>query len=157
MIQSGLLSEEDRKALAHDASSPCWVTRRANALVPLDAGWSCQQVANAFLLDDDTVRGWASSLNKAGSKASPANPRFQSVFLIGSQIAWRSRQHRNGGFLGVPPIVQENECIGLPREPMRQRDIASKRDQLLTIFFAEEATLNHVGTRIFKKFVPAFQ
>ena len=56
MIQSGFLSEEDRKALtalARDASSPCRVTRRANGLVLLDAGWSYQQVANAFLLDDD--------------------------------------------------------------------------------------------------------
>ena len=61
MIQSGFLSEEDRKALtalARDASSPCRVTRRANGLVLLDAGWSYRQVANAFLLDDDTVRGW---------------------------------------------------------------------------------------------------
>jgi hypothetical protein len=36
MIQSGFLSEEDRKALtalARDASSPCRVTRRANGLV----------------------------------------------------------------------------------------------------------------------------
>jgi hypothetical protein len=32
--------------------------RRANALVLLDKGWSCQQVAHAFLLDDDTIRGW---------------------------------------------------------------------------------------------------
>jgi len=50
MIQSGFLSEEDRKALmalARDASSPCRVTRRVNALVLLDAGWSCQQVAKS--------------------------------------------------------------------------------------------------------------
>jgi len=36
MIRSGFLSEEDRKALtalARDGSSPCRVTRRANALV----------------------------------------------------------------------------------------------------------------------------
>jgi transposase len=61
MIQSGFLSEEYRKALtalARNGSSPCRVTRRANALVLLDKGWSCQQVANAFLLDDDTIRGW---------------------------------------------------------------------------------------------------
>ena len=69
MIQSGFLSEEDRKALmalARDASSPCRVTRRANALVLLDAGWSCQQVANAFLLDDDTVRGWRRLFEQRG-------------------------------------------------------------------------------------------
>src|SRR5471030_820954 len=69
MLQSGFLSEEDRKALtalARDASSPCRVTRRANALVLLDAGWSCQQVANAFLLDDDTVRGWRRLFEQRG-------------------------------------------------------------------------------------------
>src|SRR5271157_5713740 len=58
MIRSGFLSEEDRKALtalARDGSSPCRVTRRANGLVLLDEGWSCQQVAHALLLDDDTI------------------------------------------------------------------------------------------------------
>jgi hypothetical protein len=61
MIRSGFLSEEDHKALtalARDGSSPCRVTRRANALVLLDEGWSCQQVAHALLLDDDTIRSW---------------------------------------------------------------------------------------------------
>ena len=52
--------------MARDASSPCRVTRRANALVLLDAGWSCQQVANAFLLDDDTVRGWRRLFEQRG-------------------------------------------------------------------------------------------
>src|SRR5476651_938061 len=61
MMQSGFLNEKDRKALtalARDGSSPCRVSRRANALVLLDKGWSCQQVADALLLDDDTIRGW---------------------------------------------------------------------------------------------------
>jgi len=58
-IQSGVLGEEVRKvltALARDASSRCRVTR-ANALVLLGKGWSGQEVAHAFLLDDDTIRG----------------------------------------------------------------------------------------------------
>jgi transposase len=69
MIQSCFLSEEDRKAvtaLARDASSPCRVTRRANGLVLLDNGWSCQQVAHAFLLDDDTIRGWRKLFEQRG-------------------------------------------------------------------------------------------
>ena len=69
MIQSGFLSEEDRKALtalARDASSPCRVTRCANGLVLLDKGWSCQQVAHAFLLDDDTIRGWRKLFEQRG-------------------------------------------------------------------------------------------
>ena len=69
MIQSGFLSEEDRKALtalARDGSSPCRVTRRANALVLLDEGWSCQQVAHALLLDDDTIRSWRKLFEQRG-------------------------------------------------------------------------------------------
>ena len=60
MIRGGFLSEEDRKALialARDGSSPGRVTRRANALVLLDDGMSCQQVARVLLFDDDTIRG----------------------------------------------------------------------------------------------------
>ena len=60
MIRGGFLSEEDRKALialARDGSMVCRVTRRANALVLLDAGKSCQEVAEFFLCDDDTIRG----------------------------------------------------------------------------------------------------
>ena len=69
MIQSGFLSEEDRKALtalARNGSSPCRVSRRANALVLLDKGWSCQQVADALLLDDDTIRGWRKLFEQRG-------------------------------------------------------------------------------------------
>ena len=69
MIQSGFLSEEDRKALtalARDGSSPCRVSRRANALVLLDKGWSCKQVGQALLLDDDTVRGWHKLFEQRG-------------------------------------------------------------------------------------------
>jgi transposase len=42
------------------------VTRRANALVLLDEGWSCQQVAHALLLDDDTIRGWRKLFEQRG-------------------------------------------------------------------------------------------
>ena len=61
MIRHVLLSEDDRAkliALARDGSARSRVTRRANALVLLDDGWSCVDVARALLLDDDTVRNW---------------------------------------------------------------------------------------------------
>src|SRR5450830_923990 len=61
MVRSGFLSDEDRKALtalARDGSLPCRVTRRANAMVLLDQGMSCQEVADVLLYDDDTIRGW---------------------------------------------------------------------------------------------------
>lgn len=61
MIRKGFLSARDRKdliALARDGSCPSRLTRRANALVLLDSGWSCQEIAVALLVDDDTVRRW---------------------------------------------------------------------------------------------------
>jgi hypothetical protein len=69
MMQSEFLSEKDRKALmalARDGSSPCRVSRRANALVLSDKGWSCQQVADALLLDYDTIRGWRKLFEQRG-------------------------------------------------------------------------------------------
>jgi transposase len=69
MIRGGFLNEEDRKglvALARDGSVVCRVTRRANALVLLDAGKSCQEVAEVLLFDDDTIRGWYELFEQSG-------------------------------------------------------------------------------------------
>jgi len=69
MIRGGFLIEEDRNkliALARDGSAASRVTRRANALVLLDKGWSCQEVANASLLNDDTIRGWFKLFEQRG-------------------------------------------------------------------------------------------
>src|SRR5437660_11073042 len=69
MIRGGFLSEEDRNkliALARDGSVASRVTRRANAVVLLDDGWSCQEVADALLLNDDTIRGWFKLFEQRG-------------------------------------------------------------------------------------------
>ena len=69
IILGGFLSEEDRNkliALAREGSVASRVTRRANALVLLDDGWSCQEVADAFLLSDDTIRGWFKLFEQRG-------------------------------------------------------------------------------------------
>ena len=61
MIRPGFLSADERselRALARDGLSEARVTRRANAIVLLDGGWSCAEVAAALLMDDDTVRSW---------------------------------------------------------------------------------------------------
>ena len=61
MIRAGFLDAESRKDLtdlARDGSVAHRLARRANALVLLDQGMSCGQVAKALLLDDDTVRTW---------------------------------------------------------------------------------------------------
>ena len=69
MIRGGFLSAEDRInliALARDGSAASRVTRRANALVLLDGGWSCRQVAEALLLNDDTIRDWHKLFEQRG-------------------------------------------------------------------------------------------
>lgn len=61
MIRAGFLSPVDRAdliALARDGSAAHRLARRANALVLLDSGWSCEKVAKALFLDDDTIRQW---------------------------------------------------------------------------------------------------
>jgi transposase len=69
MIRGGFLSEQDRKALialARDNLSAGRVTRRANALVLLDGGMSCQAVAKVLLFDDDTIRDWYDLFERDG-------------------------------------------------------------------------------------------
>ena len=61
MIRGGFLSPWQRselKALLRDGDTEQRLARRANAMLLLDDGWSCERVAKALYLDDDTVRGW---------------------------------------------------------------------------------------------------
>jgi len=61
VIGGGFLSSKDRQTLigiARNGLAEHRVARRANAIVLLDLGWSCERVAAALLLDDDTVRAW---------------------------------------------------------------------------------------------------
>ena len=69
MVRPGFLSVGDRAdmvALARDGSAAHRLAHRlthrlalrANALVLLDAGWSCERVSQALFVDDDTVRQW---------------------------------------------------------------------------------------------------
>jgi transposase len=69
VIRGGFLSAEDRRALsglARDGLAEHRVARRANAIVLLDQGWSCERVAAALLLDDDTVRNWHRAFERGG-------------------------------------------------------------------------------------------
>jgi transposase len=72
MIRPGFLSREERSALtalARDGSVTHRLARRANALVLLDGGMSCEQVAGVLLLDDDTIRRWHGAFAQGGRKA----------------------------------------------------------------------------------------
>jgi transposase len=60
MIRGGFLPAEDRTdliALARDGSVAHRLGR-ANALVLLDDGLSCEAVAKLLFVDDDTIRSW---------------------------------------------------------------------------------------------------
>jgi transposase len=52
--------------VARDGLAEHRIARRANALVLLDKGWSCDKVATALLLDDDTVRQWYGAYARDG-------------------------------------------------------------------------------------------
>jgi transposase len=61
MIRGGFLSAEGRahlEALVRRPSEKHGVARRANAILLLDDGMNCEDVARVLYLDDDTVRGW---------------------------------------------------------------------------------------------------
>ena len=61
MIHTNFLSREDRRELLSCVKrqrEDHGVARRANALLLLDDGKSCVEIARVLYLDDDTVRGW---------------------------------------------------------------------------------------------------
>ena len=61
MIRGGFLDPGTRQeliALVRDGKAETRLTRRANALLLLDDGLSCEVVAKVLYLDDDTVRYW---------------------------------------------------------------------------------------------------
>jgi transposase len=61
MIRSGFLDSESRQdliELARDGSATHRLARRANALMLLDDGMSCEAIAQVLLIDDDTIRTW---------------------------------------------------------------------------------------------------
>jgi len=61
MIRGGFLdpgTRQDLIALVRDGKAEMRLGRRANALLLLDDGMSCEAVAKVLYLDDDTIRYW---------------------------------------------------------------------------------------------------
>src|SRR3954464_10981017 len=52
--------------LARDGLAEHRLARRANALVLLDRGMSCEEVGRVLLIDDDTIRTWHDLFEKDG-------------------------------------------------------------------------------------------
>ena len=69
MIHPGFLTSPERRELAACVRShreDHGVGRRANAILLLDDGKSCQMIAEFLYLDDDTVRGWYKTFRENG-------------------------------------------------------------------------------------------
>ncbi|MDG1377643.1 MAG: helix-turn-helix domain-containing protein, partial [Yoonia sp.] len=61
MICPGFLSAAERlerEACVRRQREDHCIARRANAILLLDDGGSCAQIAKFLYLDDDTIRGW---------------------------------------------------------------------------------------------------
>ena len=69
MIRTGFLPPSERRALEAGVRSQRGdhgVARRANAILLLDDGKSCQAIAEFLYLDDDTIRPWYKTYRAAG-------------------------------------------------------------------------------------------
>ena len=69
MIRPGFLSPSERRELEACTRShreDHGIARRANAILLLDDGKSCQAIAEFLYLDDDTIRGWYKTYREAG-------------------------------------------------------------------------------------------
>ncbi len=76
MIRAHFLDAESRRdliELARDGSAAHRLARRANALVLLDKGMSCQSIADVLLLDGDTIRTCTGCIRTTASKVWPAS------------------------------------------------------------------------------------
>jgi hypothetical protein len=71
VIRPGFLDSESRQdliELTRDGSAAHRLARRANALLLLDDGMSCEAVARVLYLDDDTIRTGTGCIKRMGSR-----------------------------------------------------------------------------------------
>jgi len=69
MIKPGFLlsaQREELEALVRSLHEDHGIARRANAILLLDDGWSCDQAGKALYLDDDTIRNWYKQYQQGG-------------------------------------------------------------------------------------------
>ena len=69
MIRAGFLDPESRQDLidlARDGSLAHRLARRANAVLLLDGGMTCEATARVLFIDDDTVRTWYQDYQENG-------------------------------------------------------------------------------------------
>lgn len=76
MIRSGFLSSAERlelEACVRRQREDHGIARRANAILLLDDGKSCQEISEFLYLDDDTIRGWYKAYREDGWDALALN------------------------------------------------------------------------------------
>ena len=157
-------------ALTRDGSAAHRLARRANALVLLDAGWSCERVSQALFVDVDTVRQWHGlyaadgfdgllSFETGGSSCRMSVAQQTALKAwINSELPGSTRQV--GAFIaaqfelsyesraGLVALLQRIGCVwrkpvSLPRQiyEARQQAFIAAYQQLLTSMGPDEAVL----------------
>src|SRR5208283_2055616 len=171
MIRAGYLSAEDRAdliGLARDGSAAHRLARRANALVLRDDGFSCDRVAAALFVYDETVRRWhwlfmedglegLTRFESGGScprlaedqeaklKAWIAATLPRSTRQVGAYIEKEFGavdESRSGLIAMLHRLGLESvkpETIGRKLEPERQKDFIEGYEKLLISLGADEA------------------
>ena len=69
MLRTGFISSADRiglEACVRRQREDYGIARRANAILLLDDGKSCQEISEFLYLDDDTIRGWYKTYRQDG-------------------------------------------------------------------------------------------
>lgn len=167
MIRGGFLDPESRKdliELARDGSAAHRLGRRANALVLLDDGLSCEAIAKVLLLDDATIRTWYRLYREDGIEGLVSFGYEGSACLLnaaqqGQLKAWIGatlpRTTREIGawiqkaygieYLGRSGLVALLHRLGVtyrkPKTVSRKLDPKTQEDFIK----AYEALLNHLG------------
>ena len=173
MIRAGYLSQEDRAdliELARDGSVAHRLARRANALVLLDDGLSCVQVAAVLFLDDDTIRRWhglfledglegltrfesgggtsrLSAMQEAALTAWVAETLPRSTRQVGAYIerqfgvVYESRSGLIALLHRLGLEYNKPETIGRKLDPEKQKAFIAAYDKLLNSLGSDEAVL----------------
>jgi transposase len=171
MIRGGFLSSHDRTSLsrlARDGSAAHRLARRANALLLLDKGWSCVEVAEALLLDDETVRDWfklyeesgvggLTRFEAGGSASQLSQAQEEALVAWISQALPRSTRHVGAYIASQFGVVYESrsglvallhrlglefkkpETIGRRLDPAKQQAFIAAYERLLNSLGSDEA------------------
>jgi transposase len=173
MIRGGFLSPHQRAelmALLRDGHTEQRMARRAHALLLLDDGGSCEKVAKALYLDDDTVRGWRktydadgvdglrrfegggsasylSAEQEAALKAWIAETLPRSTQVIGAYVATRFGvfyESRSGLIALLHRLgfeYNKPEALGRNLDPQKQKAFIEAYEKLLNSLGPDEAVV----------------